>query len=130
MAIHQDSGAEFPLQPHEQPPQNAMIGLVQPIDPPQRLGNGDTLIVDFLGVADDARHRAKPAGDPHRAGIGERRQPAVEHSRVELVGFPIDVDIAAREVRAHHRVAALHHAFDQFADETVLGAAQRCQIEP
>jgi len=40
-------------------------------DPAQRLGDGNALIVDFLGVADHARDRAEPAGDPHRAGIGE-----------------------------------------------------------
>ena len=92
--------------------------------------DGNALIVDFLGVADHARHRAEPARDPHRAGIGERRQPAVEHARVEFVGLAVDVDIAAREVRPHDRMAARHHAGDQFADERILGAAQRRQIEP
>ena len=130
MAIDQNGGAEIALQPHEHAPQRAMIGLVEAVDPPQRFGDRNALIVDFLGVADHARHGAEPAGDPHRAGIGERRQPAVEHARVELVGLAVDVDIAAREVRPHGREAARRHAFDQFADETVLGAAQRRQIEP
>ena len=54
------------------PAQRAMIRLVQRIDTPQRCGNRDTLIVDFLGIADDACHRAETPGNPHRTGIGER----------------------------------------------------------
>ncbi len=130
MAIDQDGGAEFTVQPHEQAAQRAVIGLIEPVDPAHRFGDRNALIVDFLGVADDARHGAEPAGDPHRAGIGERRQAAVEHARIEFVGLAVDVDIAAREMRPHHRVAAADHAFDQFADEGILGAAQRRQIEP
>jgi hypothetical protein len=57
-------------------------------------------------------------------------QPAVEHARVEFVRLAVDVDIAAREVRPHDRVAARHHAGDQVVDEGILGAAQRRQIEP
>ena len=49
----------------------AVIGLVEAVDPPQRFGDGNALIVDFLGVADDAGDRAEAAGNPHRAGIGE-----------------------------------------------------------
>ena len=91
---------------------------------------GDALVVDFLRVADHARDRAEPAGHPHRARIGERRQPAVEHARIELVGLAIHVDIAARKMRAHQRIAARHHAGDQFVDEGVLRAPQRREIEP
>ena len=90
----------------------------------------DALVVDFLGVADHARHRAEPAGDPHRAGVGERGKPPVEHARIELVGLAVDVDIAAREMRPHQRMAARHDAGDQIVDEGILGAAQRRQIEP
>ena len=103
MAVDQDGGAEFVVQPREQAAQRAVIGLVEPVDPPHRLVNRNALIVDFLGIADDARHGAEAARDPHRAGIGERRQPAVEHARIELVGLAIDVDVAAREMRPHQR---------------------------
>ena len=96
----------------------------------KRVVDRDALVVDFLGVADHPRHGAKPAGDPHRAGIGEGGQPALEHARIELVGLAVDVDIAAREMRPHQRIAALDHAGDQFVDEAVLGAAQRREIEP
>ena len=129
MAIDQDGGAEIAVQPHEYAPQHAMIGLIEAVDPAQRLADRNALVVDFLGVADHARHSAEPAGDPHRAGIGERWQPAVEHPRIEFVGLAVDVDIAAREMRSHDRVAARDHAGDQFVDEAILGAAQRRQVE-
>ena len=130
MAVDQDGGAEIAVQPREQAPQCPMIRLVEAVDAPQRFGHRDALIVDFLGVADDARHRAEPARDPHRTGIGERGQPAVEHARVEFIGLAVDVDIAAREMRPHQRIAARHHARDQIVDEGILRAAQRRQIEP
>ncbi len=90
-----------------------------------RVIDRDALAVDFLGVADHPRDRAEAAGDPHRAGIGERGQAAVEHARIELIGLAVDVDIAAREVRPHQRVAACHDAEDQLIDEGILGAPQR-----
>ena len=71
MAVDQHGGAEIAMQPHKYSPQGAVIRLIQAVDPPQRFGDGNALIVDFLGVADDASHRAETAGDPHRAGIGE-----------------------------------------------------------
>ena len=91
MAVDQHGGAEIAVHPGEQPPQRAVIGLVQALDPPQRLVDRNPLVVDFLRVADHARDRAEPAGHPHRSRIGERRQAAVEHARVELIGLAIDV---------------------------------------
>jgi hypothetical protein len=107
-----------------------VIGLVEVLDPPQRVVDRDALVVDFLRIADHARHGAETARDAHRARIGERRQAAIEHARVELVGLAVDVDVAAREVRAHQRIAARHHTGCQLIDETVLRPAQRRQVEP
>ena len=107
-----------------------MIGLVQPFDPPDRIIDGDALAVDLLGVAHHPRHRAKPACDPHRAGIGEGGQAALEHAGIKLVGFAIDVHVAARKVRPHQRVTALHHAQGELVDERVLGAPQGRDLEP
>ena len=67
----------------------------------RRLFDRDPAAIDFLSVADDARDRAEPAGDPHRARIGEGRKAAVEHARIELVGLAVD----DRERRAGKRAA-------------------------
>ena len=114
----------------EQPAQRAMIGLVEILDAAERVIDRDALVVDFLRVADHARDGAEPAGDPHRTGVGKRRQPALEHARIELVGLAVDVDEAAREMRPHQRIAARHHAEREIVDEAVLGAAQGRQVEP
>ena len=107
-----------------------MIRLVKAVDTAECFADRDALIVDLLGVADHAGDGAEAAGDAHRAGIGEGRQPAVEHARVEFVRLAVDIDIAAREVRPHQRMAARHDAGDQFVDKGVLGAAQGRQIKP
>ena len=130
VAVDQHGGAEIAVHAGQQAPQRAVIGLVEPLDAAQRIVDRDALVVDLLRVADHARDRAEPARDPHRAGIGERGQAAVEHARVELVGLAVHVDIAAREMRPHQRVAARHHAGDQVVDEAVLRAAQGREIEP
>ncbi len=90
----------------------------------------DALLVDFLRIADHARDGAEPARHPHRAGIREGRQPAVEHARVQFVRLAIDVDKAAREMRVHQRVAAADHATDQVIDVGIFRTAQRTQVEP
>ena len=130
MAVDQHGRAEIAVHPREQAPQRAVIGLVQPLDAPERVIDRDALVVDFLRVADHPRDRAEPARDPHRAGIGEGGQAALEHARIELVGLAVDVHVAAREMRPHQRVAALHHAEGELVDEGILGAAQGREIEP
>jgi hypothetical protein len=74
MAIHQDHGAERLMRLVDQPPQRAVIGLVERLDPPQRVVDIEPLAIDLLAVADHARDGAEAAGDPHRAGIGKARQ--------------------------------------------------------
>ena len=102
MAVDQHGGAEIAVQLGEQAPQRAVIGLVEALDAGERIVHRNALVVDFLGVADHPRHGAEPAGHPHRAGIGEGGQAALEHARIELIGLAIDVDKTAREMRAHH----------------------------
>ena len=89
----------------------------------------DALVVDFLRIADHARHGSESAGDAHRAGIGEGRQASLEHARIEFVGFAIDVHVATREVGAHQRIAARDHPGREFVDEGVLGTAQGGEVE-
>jgi hypothetical protein len=57
-------------------------------------------------------------------------QAALEHAGIELVGFAIDVHVAARKVRPHQRVPALDHPHGEVVDERVLGAAQGRDLEP
>ena len=130
MAVDQDRRAEIAVNAREQAPQRPVIGLVQPLDAPDRVVDRDALAVDFLGIADDARDGAEPARHPHRTGIGEGGQPPLEHARIELVGLAVDVHVAAREMRAHQRIAALDDAERKLVDEAVLGAPQRRHIEP
>ena len=65
MAIDQDGGPEIAVDAGHQTPQRAMIGLIEDLDPAQRLADRQPVAVDLLGVADDARHRAEPPGHPH-----------------------------------------------------------------
>ena len=130
MAIDQDGGAEIAVDAREQSPQRAVIGFVQAFDPADRVVDRNALAVDFLRVADHAGDGAEPARDPHRTGICERRQAAVEHPRIELIGLTVDVDIAAREVRPHHRMTAAQDAENQLIDKGILRPAQRRHIEP
>ena len=107
-----------------------MIGLVEPLDPPEALVDAEPGAVDLLPVGDDARDRAEAARDPHRARVGEGRQPAVEHARVELVGLAVDVEIGAREAGRHQRRAERHDVGKQRVDEGVLRAPERHGVEP
>ncbi len=118
------------MQAHEHPPQCPMVGLVEALDAPQRFRDRNALIVNFLRVADHARDRAQAPGNPHRARIGEGRQSAVEHPRIEFVRLAIDVDVAPREMRPHQRMAAGDDACNQLVDERVLGTSQGGEIEP
>src|SRR6202011_633890 len=101
--IHHDHGSERLMPLVDQPPQRAVIGLVERLDPRQRVVDGKPLTIDLLSVADHARDGAETAGHPHRSRIGEARQAPREHARIEFVGLPVDVDIGAREVDPYSR---------------------------
>ena len=75
MAIHHDHRAERLMRLVDQPPQRAVIGLVERLDPRQRVVDRQPLAIDLLAVADHARDGAEAAGHPHRSRIGETRQP-------------------------------------------------------
>ena len=119
MAIHHDHGAERLMRLIDQPPQRAVIGLVQGLDPRQRVVDREPLAIDFLAVADHARDGAETAGDPHRARVGEARQSPCEHPGIELVGLAVDVDIGARKVDPHRRKAAVAEISDQLVHEGI-----------
>ena len=93
------------------------------------LGEGQRLVVDLLGLADHARDRAEPAGDPDRAGVDKVGQGVCEHHRIELIGLAVDVEIGARKVGAHQRHAIADHAGEHLVDIAVFGAAQGVRVE-
>ncbi len=127
MAIHHHHRSERLMRLVDQPPQRAVIGLVERLDPSQRVVDGEALAIDLLAVADHARDGAEAAGHPHRSGIGEARQSPVEHPRIELIGLPVDVDIGAGKVDPDHRKTVIAQVPDQLVHERILGAAQRRQ---
>ena len=73
VAIDQHGGAEITMQAHEHAPQCPMVGLVEAVNAPQRFGDRDALIVDFLRVADHARHRAETPRQPASSAYWQRR---------------------------------------------------------
>jgi hypothetical protein len=58
MAIHHDYGSERLMRLVDQPPQCAVIGFVERLDPCKGIIDGEALAIDFLPVADDARNGA------------------------------------------------------------------------
>ena len=105
MAVDQDRVAEAAGGAVHELAQHPVIGLVEPLDPRAAPRRPEAAAIDLLAVGDDAGDGAEPAGDAHRARVGEGRQPALEHARVELVGLAVDVEIGAREARRHQRRA-------------------------
>src|SRR5947208_10818287 len=130
MAIHHHHRSERLVRLVDQPPQRAVIGFVERLDPRQPVVDRKALAVDLLAVADHARNGAETAGYPHRSRVGEARQPPREHARIEFVRLAVDVDIGARKVDPDHRKTAIAQATDQLVHERILGAAQRGQIDP
>jgi hypothetical protein len=130
MAIDQQCLAKSPVSAGDDPPQGAMIRLVDGVDARHRLLDRQPACIDLLRLADHARHGSKPAGDPHRTGVGEGRQAAVEHARIEFIGLAVHIHHRARKMRPEQRHAALDHALEQGIDIGILGAPQGRQVEP
>src|SRR5262249_25519225 len=53
MTIDQDRSSEIPVDAREKAAQRAMVRLVQPLNPPNRVVDRNALAIDFLRVADD-----------------------------------------------------------------------------
>jgi hypothetical protein len=130
MAIDQDGVPEDLGRAANEKAKRPVIGLVEPFDPVQRLVDGEAGAIDLLPVGHDPRDRAEPAGHAHRARVGEGRQAAVEHARVELVGLPVEVQIGARKAGGHERRAQIRHRSEQLVHEGILGAPQGHGVEP
>jgi hypothetical protein len=107
-----------------------VVRLVQGLDPDQRLVHRQAAGIDLLRFSDDARDSAEAARHPHGAGVGEGRQPPVEHAGVEFVGLAVHIHHGAGEMHAHQRHAALHHPGEEHVHAGVLGSAEQRQVEP
>jgi hypothetical protein len=129
VAVDQYGSAEIAVDPREQAPQRAVVGLVQGLDAPDSVIDRQPLPIDLLRIADHPRHGAEPACHSHGSGVGEGGQPALEHARIELVGLTVNVHIAARKVRPHQGVAVRDDAADELIDEGVLGTAQGRDVQ-
>ena len=123
-------GGRIPVDAGEQAAERAVVGFVKPLDAADCIVHRNAVAVDLLRIADHPRNRAESARHPHRAGVGEGRQAAFEHARIELIGLAVHVHVAAREMRAQQRIAASHRVETEFVDKRILGAAQRRQIQP
>ena len=129
MAVDQDCLAEcLRRAPHELP-QHAVIGFVKPLDPAQRLVHRETPGIDFLPIRNDPRDRAEPAGHAHGAGIGEWRDPTVEHPRIEFIRLAVEVQKGAGKLGRHHRRAKLGRRREQRIHIGILGTPQRQRVE-
>jgi len=130
MAVYQDCVAEPLPGPFERLSEQPVLRHIDVPDAGKGIVDGHPARVDRLTVGDDARDRAKTAGDTGRAGVGEGRQPAVEHPRVELIGFAIDVEPGAREMRAKQRRTMSEGCTEQSIDVDILGLADGVLVEP
>ena len=114
----------------EQRGEGAVIGHVDLIDAPHGLREVQTPAIDFLAFGDHAGDRAQPAGDPGRRGVHISRKFAGEHAGVELIGFPVHIDVAARRMGAQHGCAVVDAGPEQLVDIAILGLAQGQWREP
>src|SRR6202045_5159546 len=130
MAIDENGNAEILPRPVDEPAQARVIGFVEFLDSFNRFFDRHTASVNLLCLADYARDCSESPRDTQRARIGESRQPSLEHARVQLVGFAIEVEIGARKPRLDEGRAQRRNPAEQSIDESVLRAAQPSFVEP
>lgn len=114
----------------DQPAQHLVIRVVEALDAPFGIGEAQLPGVDVLAVGNDTGDRAEPDANPRRAGIDVTRQRVGEHRRVELVSFPVDVEISPRKAGREQRGAELRGGGEQLVDKAVFGLPQGQRIEP
>ena len=107
-----------------------MVRVVKTLDAPFGIGKAQFPGVDVLAAGNDAGDRAEPDAHPRRSGVDEARQCVGEHRRVELVSFPVDIEIGPREAGRQQRGAEVRGAGKQLVDKAVFGLPQGQRIEP
>ena len=130
MAIDEEITAEHARRLLDQPAQHLVVRVVEALDAPFGIGEAQLLGVDVLAAGNDAGDRAEPDANPRRAGIDVARQGVGEHRRVELVGFPVDVEISPRKAGREQRGAELRGGGEQLVDKAVFGLPQGQRVEP
>lgn len=129
MAVDEHRVAEGPARRVQQVGEGAMEGQVELVDAPHGIRETKLAGID-LGVArDDAGDGPEAPGHPVGPRVHVVRQLFLEHRRVELPGFPVDVHVGARKVGADQGSAAGRRALEQLVDETVFGPSQVVGIE-
>ena len=129
VAIHHERIPEGLARPVDEIGKGAVIGPVDRFYAKERIGELERSAIDFITLADNARDRAEPPGDPHRGDIGKARQILPEHARIELIGLAIHIEIGAREMRMQQRRAEIGGKGEEFVDVAVFRFAQCVGIE-
>ena len=104
MAVDMPDRAELAIEPLAGFVERPMIGRMIALDARQHVVGAELPVIDRHAGLGVPAHQPDPR---HRPRLQAIRQGAVQHSRVEIVGGPVDVDIAAREQR---RRSASRHA--------------------
>ena len=112
------------------PAQARVIGFVKLFDPFDRFPNRYAARVNLLRLASHTRDCSKAASNPQRARIRERRQLSVEHARVELIRFAVEIKVGARKPCFDQGCAERHGPAKQSIDKSVFRAAQHRLAEP
>src|ERR1700730_18397269 len=97
MAIDENGNAEILPRPVDEPAQARVIGFVEFLDSFNRFFDRHAASVNLLCLASHPRDCSKAPRDTQRARIVERRQASLEHARVQLVWFAIEIEIGARK---------------------------------
>src|SRR5579883_1763573 len=88
-----------------QPAERQMIGMIEFVNAPLRLGKAQFAGIDFLAAGDDAGDRPEPDAHTRGGRVDKIRQRVGKHRRVEFIGFAVDVEIGARKPRRQQRRA-------------------------
>ncbi|TPW00107.1 MAG: hypothetical protein USCAAHI_00446 [Beijerinckiaceae bacterium] len=130
MAIDQDGDAENLPRPVDKRAQARVIRFIEFFDPFNRFLNRHAARINLLRLAGHARDGPKSAGDTQRARVRESRQLALEHARVQLIRFAIEIKIGARKACLDQGGAQCRDPAKQSIDESVFRAAQHGFVEP
>ena len=129
MAVDQQIPAERRLGLVDQTAQRVMIGVIERIDPPPRLGKAQLPGIDLLAAGDHPGNRAEPHAHPGGTRVDEGRQRVREHRRIEFPGLAVDVEVGARETGRDQGRPEIGRGGKDRVDETVLGAPQGQGVE-